>query len=112
MLFAVCDKLKSVIIPEGIKTIDSNVFYECNNLEMIVLPSSVIEIKELAVNSCTNIKLIYIPRQVEIIRDSAFCNCPKLNIYCEIEEMPTSWEIDWNIDDVKVVWGYNIKENV
>lgn len=112
MLFAECDKLKSVIIPEGIKTIDSNVFYECNNLEMIVLPSSVIEIKELAVNSCTNIKLIYIPRQVEIIRDSAFCNCPKLNIYCEIEEMPTSWEIDWNIDDVKVVWGYNIKENV
>ena len=44
MLFAECSKLKSVIIPEGIKAIESNVFSECNNLEMIILPSTAIEI--------------------------------------------------------------------
>ena len=104
-----CTNLNSVIFEKGSKltTICSWAFMSCTSLTNIKLPNGLTSIESNVFGGCTNLKKVEIPASVTYIGHYSFMGCTALTIYCEAEEMPSSWEIQWNIDKCPVVWGYN-----
>ena len=52
--------LCSIILPEGLKTIDNYAFYNCSNLSSINIPISITSIGEMAFYGCSSLKSISI----------------------------------------------------
>ena len=73
-----CSGVQSVIIPEGVRTIDASAFEKCGNLISVVLPKSLIEICSYAFCECGNLKEIDIPEGVTSIGSLAFYKCRSL----------------------------------
>ena len=84
-----CDKNKETLIaypsasgdvriPEEIKTIGDNVFYECSSLTSIEILSSVTSIGKTAFYKCTNLINMIIPDSVTTIGEQAFRECSSL----------------------------------
>ena len=102
-VFAGCESINNVIIPEGVWSIGKSSFEGCTNLVSIDIPKSLISISESAFKDCsslsgqisipegqetigkktfagcTSIEGIIIPESVVYIEDSAFTSCH--NIY-------------------------------
>lgn len=58
----------------------------------------------------TNITSIYIPIEIETIGEDAFVGLnDDVTIYCEVEERPESWALNWT-DCSNIVWGYEYSE--
>lgn len=72
------DTLKTVIISEGIKTIEAMAFQGCNALESVVLPSTLTNIGMYAFHSCDELKKIDIPASLNKIETGAFGYCRSL----------------------------------
>lgn len=70
--------LKSVVIPEGVKTLNFNAFSTCYALETIQLPSTLTKIEDFAFGSCTSLKNVIIPESVTSIGHGAFVSCTSL----------------------------------
>ena len=70
--------ITSVIIPDGVTTIDDFAFYYCFSLTSVVIPDSVTIIGEQAFNCCYNLTSIVIPDSVTTIGNSAFSDCDNL----------------------------------
>ncbi len=58
--FKSCTSIKSVEIPEGVKSIGEYAFYYCSALESITIPSSLNQICSGAFSGCTAFKSVYI----------------------------------------------------
>lgn len=71
------DKIKKVIIGEGITRIGARAFEECKNLESIEFASTVKEIGHHAFYVC-GFEEITIPETVELIGTTAFADCKSL----------------------------------
>lgn len=96
-------KLKSIVIPEGVKTIEEHAFLSCPLLEYVHIPSSIDCVKTEAFkdctklyyldfaqgietlnfevnvfNGCTGLKHISLPEGLEEIGDNTFLNCTAL----------------------------------
>ena len=69
---------KEVNIPEGIKCIDSGVFYNHAELAKITIPSSVVEIRSEVFSGCSGLTSIELPDGVISIGRYAFFNCANL----------------------------------
>ena len=69
---------KSVSIPNTVKRIGEEAFYDCDTIESITIPGSVKEISYGAFSECSNLKQITIPNNVEVVGNSAFSNCTSL----------------------------------
>ena len=52
--------VKSVILPEGIKTICERAFYWCENLELITIPSTLEQVDGMAFGLCSKLKEVHI----------------------------------------------------
>lgn len=76
--FGACQKITSITLPEGIKTIDGRAFYCCYKLETISLPNSLETIGDNAFESCSVLKSITIPSGVKEIGNNTFSQCPAL----------------------------------
>lgn len=88
--FAHCDKLTSVIIPEGVTKIAQSAFYDCINLNSVYIPESLVEIKEYAFLNCTNLERIVLQKNIKRIFEGAFAGCNQLiEIYCYSQEVPS-----------------------
>ena len=70
-VFSYCYNLKSVIIPEGVESLEETFKY-CNSLESVSIPSSVKKICGNTFMDCFALSEVIIPEGVEKI-DSAFC---------------------------------------
>jgi hypothetical protein len=57
-MFAVCEKLENVTIPDGITSIDEWAFEHCKSLASITIPDSVTFISESAFNDCNNLTIV------------------------------------------------------
>ena len=77
--FSYCEKLKSVVIPEGIERIESETFRYCFELEKVVIPESVKEIGECAFEGCWKLDNIVLPDNLEKLEKRAFFNCTSLS---------------------------------
>ena len=76
--FSECISLKTITIPDNVKTIKGWTFSMCSNLESITIPDSVTSIGKCAFFICEKLKSITIPNSVTSIGDSAFYNCQSL----------------------------------
>ncbi len=72
--------LKTVVIPEGIKTIRANTFQDCPNLVSVKLPESVRFIRTKAFANCVNLREINFPENIQEIVEDAFLNCPHISV--------------------------------
>lgn len=76
--FSGCTSLQSVIIPEGITTIDKYAFNNCTSLTSIELPASVTTIDGMAFSGCTSLVNVVLPEGVTSIGPAAFNDCTSL----------------------------------
>ena len=74
--FALCDRIKSVTIPEGVISIGEGCFEHCKNLETVTIPDSVTSIGISAFLGCTSLKSVIIGGGA--IGIWAFRNCTNL----------------------------------
>ena len=68
-------KLKTLVIPEGVKRIGWREFCRCRDLTKVTLPSSVTYIGDYAFSWCGGLTGITIPDSVTYIGDTAFYEC-------------------------------------
>ena len=73
-----CDNLKDVEISDTVTAIQYGAFSGSDGLESINIPDSVIAIGDFAFYSCTGLKELIIPEGVTSIGASAFANCSSL----------------------------------
>lgn len=80
--FSLCEKLSSVVIPEGVEVISTRAFAGCTQLEKVTLPSSLKFIANDAFTKCSNLKEVIIPKSVTSITfaDNVFANCSSLSL--------------------------------
>lgn len=71
-------KLTSIIIPEGVTTIDDDAFNGCSALTSVHMPSTVTSIGSYAFRACSSLKTIDLPEGLLVIGDCAFMGCTGL----------------------------------
>ena len=76
--FEACKGLTSVIMPDGLTNIEDWVFASCISLTAINIPSSVTSIGGSAFHGCTALTSLVIPASVTSIGGSAFYGCSSL----------------------------------
>lgn len=76
--FKKCNKLKNVIISEGITSIGASAFEDCDSLTSITIPNSVTSIGDAAFNSCESLISIVIPNSVTTMGSGIFEWCDSL----------------------------------
>ena len=78
----VCSELapyvRSIILPEGLKTIGKQAFMGCSYLDSIVIPSTVKLIGSGAFRKCISLRQIVVPKSVDSIGTYAFAQCTQL----------------------------------
>ena len=72
------DKIKTVVIEDGVTSIGNDAFYECTNLTSITIPNSVTRIGSYAFARCKALTSITIPNSVTSIWYDAFLGCSNL----------------------------------
>ena len=70
-----CNSLRSIVIPEGVETIEEDTFAECHWLEKVYLPSTLKEIRKGAFSNCSSLTEIVIPESVSFCDEHAFEGC-------------------------------------
>lgn len=69
------DKIKQVVIEEGVKSIGAAAFCRCENLQYVKLPKTLEYIGDYAFSGCTAMETIRIPANTKTIRATAFRKC-------------------------------------
>ena len=77
--FAQCPSLKTVVIEEGVTTLDKCCFGGCNALEEILLPESLEIVDDCAFASCDRLKEIAFGSGLLSIGNMAFMKCSMLS---------------------------------
>ncbi len=73
-----CETLTSVVIPEGVQSIEYASFYFCTSLENVTIPSTVKTIDEFTFSFCCSLVNVVIPEGVKSIGYVAFQDCKSL----------------------------------
>lgn len=76
--FENCSTLKSMSLPEGIRTIYGEAFYDCRSLISINIPESVTYIYDWAFLGCNSLTSISLPKGLTIITEGVFAECSSL----------------------------------
>ena len=72
------DKIKSVVIDNGVTSIGERAFYDCSSLTSVTIGNSVTSIGDYAFCGCSSLASVTIPDSVTSIGDYAFCGCSSL----------------------------------
>ena len=72
------DKIKKIVIKDGVTNIGDYAFYDCYHASSVIIPNSVTEIGNLAFRECSSLTSIIIPNSVITIRSEAFRGCSSL----------------------------------
>ena len=75
--------LTSYAIPNGVTTINNEVFYDCDSLTSVTIPDTVTTIGNEAFYSCDNLTSVTIGKGIESIGEKAFWGCDNIaELYC------------------------------
>jgi len=69
---------KKIVVPDGVKVIDSFAFFSLDNVESIELPDSVETIGKCAFADCYKLSSIKLSEKLDVIGDHAFLYCTEL----------------------------------
>ena len=96
-------KTEEIVLPEGLKTIKSETFYDNIYIKSIILPKSLEVIETNAFYGLDGLKRIKLSSKIKKIEKEAFCNCVNLTIEVEGEKLPKGWDENFyaNIKGVK-----------
>lgn len=78
--FKGCASLRSISIPNSVKSIYSRSFLGCSSLKKINLPEGLEEIEDWAFCGCRSLAEIKVPSSVKTIEKAAFATCSNLKI--------------------------------
>jgi hypothetical protein len=78
LAFSKCYALKSIVIPDGVMTIEASAFFGCKSLEAVFLPNSVTSINNWAFFCCRALRDIHWPEGIHEIGHHAFYDCTSL----------------------------------
>ena len=73
--YSQCNKIKKVVIENGVTSIGVRAFFGCSNLTSITIPNSVTNIGWYAFSGCLGLTSLTIPNSVTSIGDGAFNGC-------------------------------------
>ena len=76
----------SLTIPDSCERIGGSAFYECDRLKEVVISEGVKSIRGCAFCYCRKLKKVVIPDSVENIFDYAFAGCEKATVILEKPE--------------------------
>ena len=77
-VFASCNNLTDIVIPDSVVSVGERAFYECSNLQSVTIGNSVASIEDYTFYSCSNLKNITIGNSVKTIGYLAFGYCTSL----------------------------------
>lgn len=80
------DKVRRVLIEDGVTTIGNNSFKDCKNLAEISIANTVTSIGKQAFNGCNSLPEIAIPENVKTIGERAFNGCRLIQTF----ELPST----------------------
>ena len=72
------EKIKEVVIEDGITTVGGSAFSGCRNIERVSLPTTLTTIELQAFYACSGLKEISFPNNLTTIESSAFAYCKSL----------------------------------
>ena len=73
--FRDCSALTSITIPNSVRGIRQSAFWNCSSLTSINIPNSVNRIEGYAFNGCSSLTSVYIPESVTIMEGHVFWGC-------------------------------------
>ena len=93
-----CIGLESVTFSENsqLTSIGAAAFQNCSSLTEIAIPDSVVSIGHNAFEYCDSLTEVVIPDSVQILGRYVFWRSSTLTIYCEANEQPVDWNVEWN----------------
>lgn len=97
-------KEKVVTIPEGIKELDSCLFWDNHNIEEIVLPDSLISMGGDTFYNCINLRKVNIPKNVKHMGNNPFAGCPYINIINESKHFHFENGVLYNNDYTRLIY--------
>ena len=90
-VFACCVSLKEVVLPGTLKYIQAGAFMNCAALETVALPESLVAVWTQAFCGCTSLREIRLGDNVEAIGDKAFQDCVSLETVRIPEKTTMTW---------------------
>ena len=79
-VFEMCQKLRSVTIPDGVTSIGEGAFAFCCSLKSVTMPDSITKIGRRCFVRCANLRSIRLPKGIKSIPQVAFSSCKKLSV--------------------------------
>ncbi len=76
--FSDCKNLKSITLPNNLKTLNRCAFQGCTKLESVSLPESLTCISSYLFANCESLKVITLPNNLKTINNNAFGGCINL----------------------------------
>ena len=73
-----CDHLRSIILPEYTRRIESNALSNCKKLEEVIMPDCMRIIGDRAFDGCVRLENIYLEDGIQEIGDRAFNGCKRI----------------------------------
>jgi len=95
------NKIKKIVIEEGITTISYDAFYNCRDLSEIVLPNSLDKVCSGAFMGCVSLKTANIPENTDIAT-----SCLGVTIDFSCYNPDSNGNVVMNVEDF-VIYGYN-----
>ena len=77
-MFSKREKLKNIVLPQGVTKIAKGAFWNCTQLKSVSLPPNLKVIDQFAFQKCKNLLQITFPEGLETIGGGAFQNCTSL----------------------------------
>ena len=74
-VFAGCEGVVSIVVPDTVTTIGAGAFSDCPNLVSVTLPKYLGEIADRLFENCRKLNDVTIPNTVKRIGERAFANC-------------------------------------
>lgn len=78
--------IETVTIPNGVEDIGALAFYYCSGLKSVTIPTSVTNIGHEAFAACSRLESVTIPSSVTSLGENAFSRCPKLTTVCVVRD--------------------------
>jgi hypothetical protein len=73
--FSGCSKLKSILLPNQLISIQNYAFHGCTGLKSLIIPDSVTNIGDYALTNCSTLVSVRFPKKLRTVGNYSFANC-------------------------------------